>query len=259
MQHTFVRWIFVPAASLVFASTPALAQQGASSSMQGGLPAVQAEVQALQAQNASLQQQMNNLQGSISALQSQVDALSGDDGTAQALVGTWTGGVNSVQFAPAVKYPIGPGSYEPFFNAVEGQYLGPTPFFFTPSLNPCTNNDPSTCAPSKIGINPQYWLAKSFPGNPVTITVTRDGKMLSGTVATTDPDFGELTGVALSNNLFLLKVRAHVPVGQCAGNGIVVYQGIGSLSPDRTRMTFTGSAVESDCQHSIFRLNLQKQ
>ena len=69
--------------------------------------------------------------------------------------------------------------------------------------------------------------------------------------------FGTLTGVVLSNNFFLLRIRAPA-TGQCAPTGFVIYQGTGSLSGDRTRLTFTGSAIDADCQHTVFRVALSR-
>src|ERR1043166_1495384 len=86
--------LFLAAAFISFA-VPTMAQQG-------GLPAVQAQINVLQAQNASLQQQINSLKTSLGTLQTEIDnltsAVADDDGTAQALVGTWTGSVRSLQF-----------------------------------------------------------------------------------------------------------------------------------------------------------------
>lgn len=69
----------------------------------------------------------------------------------------------------------------------------------------------------------------------------------------------DVFGGVLSNNFFLLKLR--VPAtGNCAVNGVMVLQGIGSLKPiTPAGMTFTGSAVERGCGHMVFRVGLTKQ
>ena len=65
-----------------------------------------AQIDALQAQNTALQQQISNLQTATSSLQRQINNITAaiaDDGTAQALAGTWAGSANSVQFRRAVR------------------------------------------------------------------------------------------------------------------------------------------------------------
>ena len=100
--------------SLIFIAAPALAQPG-------GLPAVNAQIDALQAQNTALQQQISNLQTATSSLQRQINNITAaiaDDGTAQALAGTWAGSANSVQFRRAVRStsPGSPLDFEQFFS-----------------------------------------------------------------------------------------------------------------------------------------------
>ncbi|MBI1963139.1 MAG: hypothetical protein HYS37_07190 [Candidatus Rokubacteria bacterium] len=245
--------------SLVLVAVPALAQQG-------GLPAVQAQINALQAQNASLEQQITGLQTSLGGLQIQIDELSSvvaaDDGTAQALVGTWTGAVSSVEFDKSVKFtsPGSPPASGPFFNIFGGVPASVAPTFAVPILGSCTGGVSGTCQTGNmiVGVNPEFWLARgSNNPDPITFTLTRDGMKLSGAVIQDNQEFATLSGIVLSNNFFLLKARAPA-TGPCAGTGFVVYLGTGSLSVDRTRMLVTGSAIEADCQHSVFRVGLTK-
>lgn len=231
--------------SLVLVAVPALAQQG-------GLPAVQAQIDALQAQNASLQQQIDKLSSVVAA----------DDGTAQALVGTWTGTVSSVEFDRSVKFtsPDSPPASGPFFNIFGGVPASVAPTFTVPILGPCAGGVSGTCQTGDmiVGVNPEFWLARgSNNPDPITFTLTRDGMKLSGAVIQDNQEFATLSGIVLSNNFFLLKARAPA-TGPCAGTGFVVYLGTGSLSVDRTRMLVTGSAIEADCQHSVFRVGLTK-
>ena len=67
----------------------------------------------------------------------------------------------------------------------------------------------------------------------------------------------DITGVVLANNFFLLRLRA-ASTGQCSSTGFFIYQGVGSLSADRRRLTFTGSTFEADCQHNVFRAALSR-
>jgi hypothetical protein len=78
------------------------------------------------------------------------------------------------------------------------------------------------------------------------------GKVFQGSV-----EFATISGVVVSNNFFLLRVRAPM-TGPCAPTGFVVFQATGSLSSDRTRMLVTGFGVEAECQHSVFRVALTK-
>jgi hypothetical protein len=80
---------------------------------------------------------------------------------------------------------------------------------------------------------------------------------LSGTVIQENQVTAALSGIVLSNNFFLLRARA-AATGPCASTGFVVYQGTGSLSGDRTRLLFTGSTIQADCQHTVFRAALTK-
>ena len=237
-----MKYACVIVASLFLGVVPARAQQG-------GLPVTQSQVNALQAQ-------IDSLQGSLLALQKRVDNLSStvvkDDGTADALVGTWNGSANTIQFRRAV---IGGSQFEQFFFvSPAGGQQGPMASFSV--VQP--NNLPMT-----VGVNPEMWLARSDGQVPVTVTIKRNGMALEGT-GTASPS-GEpvisfnLFGVVLSNNFFLLKLRVPVP-GNCAVNGVMILQGTGSLNPTtRTGMTFTGSALEGDCSHMVFRLGLTKQ
>jgi len=240
--------------SLVFIAAPALAQQG-------GLPAVKAQIDALQAQNADLQQQISNLQTATSGLQTQINNITvatADDGTAQALAGTWAGSANSVQFRRAVTNSQGSLDFEQFFflfpAGPDGQPNGPAAGF--------TVVQPQNLKPMTVQVNPEMWLARGDALVPVTFTITHDGLKLGGTgtaLPQGDPpvSFG-LSGAVLSNNFFLLKLR--VPAtGNCAVNGVMILQGIGSLNLARTGMTFTGSALEGDCSHMVVRAGLTKQ
>lgn len=253
--------ILVLVSSLVFVAVPALAQQG-------GLPALQAQVNALQAQNASLQQQINNLTTSLGGLQTQIDELTSsvvDDGTAAAIAGRWTGSLSSVSFDRSMKFtsPGSPPQTAQFFSIFGGVPAGVTSAFTVPILGPCeaVGGGAGTCQTGgmMVGVNPEFWLARGSPTpDPIAFTLARAGMTLSGTVIQDNQEVATLSGIVLSNNFFLL--RARVPaIGPCAGNGFVVYQGTGSLSADRNRMLFTGSAVEADCQHTVFRVGLSKE
>ena len=260
--------------SLALAAGPALAQQGA----QGWQP----QLSALQAQNASLQQQVtalqssvgnlqaqinglaNSLQGSVANLQTQINGLGGsttDDGTAGALVGTWNGTVTSIEFDRSTKFVSGTTQSAPFFSIFGGVPPALAPTFMVPLLGPCSQvgGGAGTCQTGgmMVGVNPDYWLAKSENPQPIAFTLSRDGMKLAGAVTQNGQEIATLSGIALGNNFFLLKARAPA-TGPCAGNGFVVYQGTGSLSPDRTRLSFTGSAIEADCRHSVFRVALGK-
>jgi len=101
------RILLLVAVWVVFIAAPALAQPG-------GLPAVNAQIDALQAQ-------ISNLQTATSSLQRQINNITAaiaDDGTAQALAGTWAGSANSVQFRRAVRStsPGSPLDFEQFFS-----------------------------------------------------------------------------------------------------------------------------------------------
>src|ERR1043166_2610795 len=215
--------IFLVAAFISFA-VPALAQQG-------GLPAVQAQINVLQAQNASLQQQINSLKTSLGTLQTEIDnltsAVADDDGTAQALVGTWTGSVSSINFDKSVKFtsPNSPPELAQFFNIFGGAFPGVAPAFAVPALGPCAGGVPGTCQTGNmmVGVNPEFWLARGN-NEPITFTLTRDGMKLSGTVMLQNQETATLSGIVLSNNFFLLKAREPA-TGPCAGNGFVVHQG----------------------------------
>jgi len=245
-------------ASLVLVSGPALAQPG-------GLPAVQAQIKVLQEQNALLRQQVTGLQVSVGGLQTRLDELASgavDDGTAEAIAGTWSGSGNSVIFDRSTKF-TGPGSppqSAQFFSIFGGAPPGLTSAFAVPILGPCEGGAGGTCQTGNmlVGVNPEFWVVRGGTDpDAITFALARDGMKLSGTVTQGGVEIGTLSGIVLSNNFFLLKAR--VPAtGPCAGTGVVVFQGTGSLSLDRTRMVVTGSAVEADCQHTVFRLGLSK-
>jgi hypothetical protein len=239
------------ALSLIFIAAPALAQQG-------GLPAANARIDALQAQNAALQQQISNLETATSGLQTQIDNITAaivDDGTAQALAGTWAGSAHSVHLRRAVT-STSPGSldFEQFFFLFPAGSTGGPAAGFTvlqPGFQPMT-----------VQVNPEMWLARGDGPTSVTFTITRDGMKLVGNGNASpqgDPPVSfDLSGAVLSNNFFLLKLR--VPAtGNCAVNGVMILQGIGSLNPARTGMTFTGSALQGECTHMIVRAGLTKQ
>ena len=159
-------------------AAPALAQQG-------GVPALQAQIKALQAEHASLQEQITGLQTSLGGLQTQlhevVSAMAADDGTAQALEGTWTGSVSSVEFDRSTKFtaPGSPPSAALFFSIFGGVPAGTAPNFAVPLLGPCTGM-PGTCQTGAmmIGVNPEFWLAKSGAPGPMTFTLTHPGLKL---------------------------------------------------------------------------------
>src|SRR5437899_1697086 len=108
---------------------------------------------------------------------------------------------------------------------------------------------PQNLQPMTVQVNPEMWLARGDGPTPVTFTITRDGMKLVGNgtaFSQGDPPVSfDLSGAVLSNNFFLLKLR--VPAtGNCAVNGVMILQGVGSLNPvTRTGMTFTGSALEA--------------
>jgi hypothetical protein len=256
--------ILLLVASLVLVAGPALAQPG-------GLPAVQAQIKALQEQNALLQRQVSGLRVSVDGLrvsvgdlQTRLDELASgavDDGTAEAIVGTWSGSGNSVIFDRSTKFtaPGSPPQTAQFFSIFGGTPPGLTSAFAVPILGPCVGG-PGACQTGTmmVGVNPEFWVVRGGTDpDEIAFTLARDGLKLSGTVSQGGLEIGTLSGIVLSNNFFLL--RARVPAtGPCAGNGVVVFQGTGSLSLDRTRMLVTGSAVEADCQHTVFRLGLSK-
>lgn len=239
-------------ALLVGGVSPALAQ---------GLPGLEKRVTQLEARDAVLQKQIDSLQSQVLALSSVIQP---DDGTAQALVGTWTGSVNSLQFRRAVRNVGGMLQFENFFNLFPAP---PPPGGFTG--NPSgpafgfTVTQPQNGLPMTVQVNPEMWLGRSDPIIPVTFTIKRNGMALEGTgtasPAGEPPILFNLFGAVLSNNFFLLKLR--VPgSGNCAVNGAVILQGTGSLNPlTRTGMTFTGSALDGDCSHTVFRVGLTKQ
>ena len=142
-------------------------------------------------------------------------------------------------------FPAGPG----------GQPNGPAAGF--------TVVQPQNLQPMTVQVNPEMWLARGDALVPATFTITRDGMKLggNGTASPQDdpPVSFDLSGAVLSNNFFLLKLR--VPAtGNCAVNGVMILQGVGSLNPvTRTGMTFTGSALEGDCTHMVVRAGLTKQ
>lgn len=252
-----MRFLLLLVTALVFIAVPAVAQQG-------GLPALQEKINVLQAQNSSLQQQISTLNTSVGGLQAQVDKLTwsvaDDDGTAQALVGTWTGSVSSVEFDRSVKFtsPGSPPQSAQFFNIFGGVPPAVAPAFAVPILGPCFGGS-GLCQTGSmmVGVNPEFWLARGGNPDPITFTLTRDGMKLSGTVIQDNQQVATLSGIVLSNNFFLLRARV-AATGPCASTGFVIFQGTGSLSADRTRLLLTGSAVEADCQHSIFRVALTK-
>ena len=249
--------IVLAVALLPWFAAPALAQQG--------VPALQAQIKALQAQYASVQEQITGLQTSLGGLQAQihevVSAMAPDDGTAQALEGTWTGSVSSVEFDRSTKFvePGSPPASAPFFSIFGGVPAVVAPSFAVPVLGPCMGGVSGTCQTGAmmVGVNPEFWLARGNTPDPMTFTLAHDGMKLSGTAIQDDQVVATLSGVVLSNNFFLLRARA-AATGACAGNGFVVYQGTGTLSADRTRLLFTGSAVQADCQHTVFRVSLTK-
>jgi hypothetical protein len=103
-----------------------------------------------------------------------------DDGTAQAVVGTWTGSVSSVAFDKAVKFtsPTTPPSSMQFFDVFGGVPPTVTTNFAVPILGPCGSG---LCQTGNmfLGVNPDVWLARGDT-NPVTFTLDRDGANLSG-------------------------------------------------------------------------------
>jgi len=202
--------------------------------------------------------QLEALQTQVTSLQTQVDALAAavapDDGTAAALVGTWTGPGRSVEFVRPVK----PGPwFEPFF-LVDG---APQYSFYVPNLDGGART---------IGVNPEYLLAR--PANdptPLTFALTRDGVTLSGMVSQGGVEVARLRGLVLGNNFFLLRACVMHPDGPsgpsapCPLTGsttgpVVIYQGVGSLNRDRNRILVTGTAIEAEGEHVVFNLALTK-
>jgi len=242
--------VLLVALSLIFFAAPALAQPGGLPAVNGQIDALQAQISNLQTATSSLQRQINNITAAIA-----------DDGTAQALAGTWAGSANSVHFRRAVTSasPGSPLDFEQFFFLFPagpgGQPNGPAAGF--------TVVQPQNLQPMTVQVNPEMWLARGDGPTPVTFTITRDGMKLGGNgtaFSQGDPPVSfDLSGAVLSNNFFLLKLR--VPAtGNCAVNGVMILQGVGSLNPvTRTGMTFTGSALEGDCTHMIVRAGLTKQ
>ncbi|SRR5258706_10122118 len=247
MKHTLC--VFT---ALALIAAPALAAQG-------GLP--------------GLQQQ-------IDTLQAQVSAMAAGDGTAEAIVGTWTGEHNSLVADSLTKVPspgqvtteaffhvfghvdggldvgLGPGNFdtlEPFFHI---QIMGPTKCGGTagaglPAIVDCFVPQ----GRFTVGANPSFWFVKGDRA-PITVTLARNGMNLTGCTAAScpDPSAATLRGAVVGNNLFLLRIVAP-GTGPC-GTGI--FQGTAALSGDHTRMTFSGSGVDSDCSHMVVTLNLRK-
>ena len=276
---------FLFAVVLATIGLPAFAQQ------QGGLPALQSQVNALQSQidglqsqNAGLQQQLtglgsqvSGLQGSIASLQSQINGLATglqssvanlqsqinalgapapDDGTAAALVGTWTGTVTSLQFDRAVSAT----NHAQFFSlaTIPGQFSVSTGFQ-VPLVSVCQQSG-VLCQTGflNVGVNPDYWLGRSTTSPQVAFALARSGANLSGNVTQNGQPFAELSGIVLANNFFLLKVRVPATGNCAAATGFVVFQGVASLTPDRSRFSFTGTAIEGDCQHTVFRAAMSR-
>lgn len=229
-----MKYILFLVTSFVFVAVPALAQQA-------GVPGLQEQINALQVQNASLQQQITSLQTSVGGLQTQMNELIsfgvGDDGTAGAIVGTWTGWVNSVHFETSAGLP--------FFRVFGAVQDSVTPNFTVPIPG---------LGDMIVGVNPARWLVEG-QSNPVTFTLTRDGMKLLGTATDVDNHLIQLRGTVVSNNFFVLKVILPA-TGPC---GTRVVQGTGSLSSDRMRMVFTGSGIGEDCSsHEVVSVSLTK-
>lgn len=249
-----MRYILLLVTSFVLVAVPARAQQG-------GPPNLQKQIDLLKAQDTILQQQIDFLTTSLQGLKTQVENLpiTPDDGTAAALVGTWIGSVNSIQFRRAVRNIGGMLDFANFFFLFPagsgGNPSGPQ-FGFTVV-------QPQNLQPMTVQVNPEMWLGKSDPSTPVTFNIKRVGTALEGTGTASPPGESPISfflfGAVLSNNFFLLKLR--VPAsGNCAVNGVVIFQGTGSLNPlTRAGMTFTGSAQDGDCSHTVFRVGLTKQ
>jgi hypothetical protein len=246
---TMQRVLFI--ISLALFAVPALAQQG-------GLPAALNQINTLQAQNATFQQQIASLQSSLSAIQTQINQLTADDETAQALVGAWTGSVSSVEFDKSQKPP--PQGSARFFNVFSN--IDPTNVpmhsFTVPLLGFCSGVGLCQTGNQIVALNPEFWVVRgTVTPEPISMTLTRDGRNLSGTLLINNQVSAPVTGIVLSNNFFLLRIRVAEP-GPCAASGFVTYQATGSLSPDGLRMQLTGSAIQADCQHSVFRVSLSK-
>lgn len=234
---------------------------GAGSALAQSLPGLEKRVTELEARDGVLQKQIDNLQTQIINLSS---LLGVDDGTAQALVGTWMGSVNSIQFRRAVRNIGGTLEFENFFNL----FPAPPPpggFAGNPS-GPAFGFSvvqPQNSLPMTVQVNPDMWLARSDPSTPITFNIKRMGMALEGTGTATpvgDPPVSfSIFGAVLSNNFFLLKLR--VPAtGNCAVNGVMIIQGTASLNPTtRAGMTFNGSFQDGDCSHTVFRAGLTKQ
>jgi hypothetical protein len=238
---------------LAFAASPALAQ---------GLPGLEKRVEQLEAQNTLQQQQIDNLQTQILNLS---NAIPPDDGTAQALVGNWTGSVNSLQFRRAVRNVGGVLQFENFFTLFPAP---PPPGGFTG--NPSgpafgfTVVQPQNSLPMTVQVNPEMWLGRADPVNSITFTIKRNGMALEGTgsaIADGQSIPFDLFGAVLSNNFFLLKLRVPGSNGTCAAaGGVLIIQGTGSLNPlTRRGMAFTGTFLDGDCSHTVFRAGLTKQ
>jgi hypothetical protein len=208
----------------------------------------------------------------IANLQAQIDVLRAGDGTAEAIVGTWTGEHNSLVVDQSFR------TNAPFFHIhghVDGGMdvgLGPgnfdemQPFFHTQIMGLAQCSGSAGGVPAvvgcfvpqgafTVGLNPSFWVVKGDRG-PMTITLARDGTGLIGCSAASCPDSSAATlrGAVVGNNFFLLKLVAP-GIGPC---GTGVFQGTAALSADRTRMLFTGAGVDSDCSHTLFSLNLRK-
>lgn len=222
------------------------------------------------------------LQAQVESLQAQVNAMAAGDGTAEAMAGTWTGEHNSLVVNRAVNRssPSAPFTNEPFFHVfgyLNGGIdvgLGPgnfdtlQPFFHTQIMAqeqcasiPLAGGGTAVvnCFVPKgmftVGINPNFFVAKGERG-PMTLTLTHNGRSLSGCAAAACPDASAagLRGAVVGNNFVALRMFS--PQAGACGNAI--FQGTASLSLDRTRMTFSGAGIDSDCSHVIFSLNLRK-
>ena len=222
---------------------------------------------------------VNALQDQLDALQAQVDVMAAGDGTAEAIVGTWIGEQNSLVVDRLVKQ-TSPGVFanEPFFHIfghVDGGLdvgLGPgnfdelQPFYHSQIMGMGLCGSPPGTAPAivncfvpqgtvNVGANPSFWFVKNDRG-PITITLARTGMNLTGCTAASCPNAAAagLRGTVVGNGFFLLRIVS-TDVGLC---GNAVFQGTAALSLDRTRMTFSGAGIDSDCSHRVFSLNLRK-
>jgi hypothetical protein len=208
--------------------------------------------QGLAAQLEALQAQLTNLQAQVDALAA---AVAPDDGTAAALVGTWTGPARSMEFVGAF-----PGA-EPFFRV---QNPGGTTF--QPSFSVLQSFEGPIAS---IGVNPAYRVARPSEDPGLALTLLRDGTTLSGLASQGGADVARLRGLVLGNNFFLLRACAMFPAGPSGGpepcppsgstsGPVVIYQAVGTLNRDRTRILLTGTALEADGHHSIFNLGLTR-